>query len=143
MAIVYLGIGSNLGNRAQNIAKAVHYLEEADIKVLQRSHIMESDPVGGPVQGKFFNAAIKIETDLSPLALLKKINEIEHKLHRIRTVMDGPRTIDLDILLYDEIVLESPDLTIPHPRMWQRNFVMTPLKEIAPDIIEKFSHAHI
>lgn len=141
MAIVYLGLGSNLDDRLKNIVQALNLLETNPIKILKRSTIIETEPVGGPPQGKFLNAAIKIETPLLPLELLSLLKSIENQLGRIKTVPNGPRTIDLDILLYDSIHFESDELIIPHPRMLQRDFVMAPLKEIFPEIIEELSHA--
>jgi len=122
MSLAYIGIGSNLGNRKENIGKALSLMQECGIKILKRSSVIETDPVGGPPQGKFFNAVIKIETELEPIELLKVLQNIEKKLGRIRTVINGPRTIDLDILLYDNLALKTPELTIPHPRMFEREF---------------------
>ena len=133
MPTVYLGLGSNLGNRRKNLEKAIRLIQGPDIHIKKCSSIIETDPVGGPPQGKYLNAALKTETFLTPAKLLLTIQKIEKKLGRIRTVVNGPRTIDIDILLYDELILNTPHLTIPHPRMWQRDFVMRPLKEIAPE----------
>ena len=138
MSVVYLGLGSNIGNRKGNITNAVDLLNQNDIRVDKISSIIETDPVGPPQQ-KFLNAAIKATTALSPEELLKSIKEIEKKLGRIKTIHHGPRTIDIDILLYDDIGFHSENLTIPHPEMLTRNFVMTPLKEIYPEIIEKLA----
>ncbi len=141
MSLAYIGIGSNLGNRKENIGKALSLMQECGIKILKRSSVIETDPVGGPPQGKFFNAVIKIETELEPIELLKVLQNIEKKLGRIRTVINGPRTIDLDILLYDNLALKTPELTIPHPRMFEREFVLVPLKEIAPQMLKETIHA--
>lgn len=98
------------------------------------SSIIETDPVGGPPgQGKFLNAVVKIHTDLSPHALLACLQSIELGLGRVRKEHHGPRTIDLDILFYDDVVIQTPELTIPHPLMHEREFVMNPLNEIAPE----------
>lgn len=122
-----------MGDRNENIRKALHYIEEEQITIIKQSSIIETDPVGGPLQDKFLNLVIEIQTAFSPHDLLKILKRIEKKLGRIKTIQDGPRPIDLDILLYDEIRVSTEELTIPHPRMLSRNFVMLPLKEIAPD----------
>ncbi|HBR15455.1 MAG TPA: 2-amino-4-hydroxy-6-hydroxymethyldihydropteridine diphosphokinase [Candidatus Omnitrophica bacterium] len=135
MAIVYIGIGSNLGNRKGNIESAFALLEENGIHILKISSIIETDPVDGPTQEKFLNAVIKAGTHLSAQELLTQLKFIEKKLGRVPTVRNGPRTIDLDILLYDQVTLNTSQLTIPHPRMFLRDFVMNPLKEIAPEMV--------
>ena len=135
MSIAFIAFGSNLGNRQKNIDDALELLTREGVFVLKRSSIMETDPVGGPSgQGKFFNGVIKVETDLSPHELLQTLISIEKQLGRVRSVRNAPRIIDLDILLYDDIILDEFDLTIPHPRMRERAFVMKPLLDIEPDI---------
>ncbi len=105
--------------------------------------MIETDPVGGPKdQRKFLNGALKVSTETTPSELLSYLKEIEQKLGRERTVLNGPRTIDLDILLYNHREVQTPQLTIPHPRMLERNFVMKPLKEIAPQLVKELFHAH-
>ena len=141
MAIVYLGVGSNLGNRTENIKKSIIILRQAGIRVFTCSTLIETDPVGGPPQNLFINGVLKIETNLSPEDLLVVLHDIEKSLGRVKTVLNGPRTIDLDILLYDQLKLNTPTLTIPHPRMFERDFVMKPLQEIAPELFEELSHA--
>ncbi|MFH1359605.1 MAG: 2-amino-4-hydroxy-6-hydroxymethyldihydropteridine diphosphokinase [Candidatus Omnitrophota bacterium] len=136
MAIAYLGLGSNLGNREQNILQAIKLLEDHSIRVTKRAHIIETEPEGGPPQCLFLNTVIEVTTSLDPHELLSLIKTIEQKLGRTKTVRNGPRTIDMDVLLYDDIALNEPDLIIPHPRMHQRNFVLQPLKEIAPQHVE-------
>ena len=135
MTTVYLGLGSNLGDRRRNLEAALDALRaHPQIAVTAVSSFLETDPVGGPPgQGKFLNAAAKIETDLSPEALLEELKRVERALGRKPGPRWGPREIDLDILLYGDAVLETPDLTIPHPRMRERRFVLEPLAEIAPD----------
>ena len=142
MSTVYLGLGSNLGNRQENILRALHLLEEAGIPIQKRSTIIETDPIGGPIQGRFLNAVVKTETSYSPQTLLKKIKSIEKKLGRIKTIENGPRPIDIDILLYDDVEIKSEGLTIPHPRMFDRAFVLKPLKEIDPGILLKYENDH-
>lgn len=137
MSIVYIALGSNLGDRACYIRSAVAALQEKDVSVLKRSTVIETDPVGGPAQNKFLNAVIKIETELSPGELLSMCQVIERQLGRVREVPKGPRTIDLDILLYDQLVIDTPQLKIPHPRMFERAFVLEPLREIEPSLLEE------
>ncbi|MEW6008123.1 MAG: 2-amino-4-hydroxy-6-hydroxymethyldihydropteridine diphosphokinase [Candidatus Omnitrophota bacterium] len=127
MAQVFLGVGSNIGNRLDNIKNAINLLKQAGVKIEKISKIIKTRPVGGPPQSDFLNAAIKAKTDLSPLSLLKALKKIEKDLGRRRTVRFGPRIIDLDILIYDNLKLKTKKLTIPHPRMWQRDFVLKPL----------------
>ncbi|MHB8174010.1 MAG: 2-amino-4-hydroxy-6-hydroxymethyldihydropteridine diphosphokinase [Nitrospirota bacterium] len=130
----YIGLGSNLGDRAGNIKKAVQLLEKSPgIKVVKLSPFYETEPVGDVPQGKFINAAAEVYTALFPLGLLALCRGIEDALGRVRTVKWGPRTIDLDILLYDEEVIETGELAVPHPLMHEREFVLKPLSDIAPD----------
>jgi len=142
VAVVYLGFGSNMGNREKNIQDALKLLEENYVHVEKRSQLIETNPVGGPPQGLFLNAAAKVHADLSPLELLKLLKRIEKQLGRVKTVINAPRTIDIDILLYDNQNISTPELTIPHPRMKERDFVLKPLKEIYPDFVKDFFHAN-
>ena len=134
MNTVYLGLGSNLGDRNGNILQAIDEMKSQGIDIKKLSSILETDPVGGPPQEKFLNAVARGETDISPFDLLELVKRVEIKLGRKRTVLNGPRTIDIDILLYSNVKINSPILTIPHPRMLKRNFIMTPLKEIEPEL---------
>lgn len=134
MAVAYLALGSNLGNRSRYIRLAIQELQGHGVDVLKKASVIETDPVGGPQQGRYLNTVVKIRTSLSAEDLLVTINKIEARLGRIREVKNGPRVIDIDILLYEHIKLVSRRLIIPHPRMWERDFVMKPLKEICPDI---------
>jgi len=130
MSIVYIGIGSNLGDRLENINKAVDCLREnQEITVEKLSSIIETEPAdsAGP---RYLNAAIKITADLAPKDLLAVLQDIEKKLGRRRPFKNAPRTIDLDILLYDDKIIDEPGLQIPHPRMFEREFVIKPLSEI-------------
>ncbi|NIA01943.1 MAG: 2-amino-4-hydroxy-6-hydroxymethyldihydropteridine diphosphokinase [Nitrospirae bacterium] len=129
---VFIGIGTNVGDRRQNIENALFEIGKiASIK--KKSSIHETKPVGYKDQGDFFNMAIGIETDLKPIDLIIKLQEIEHKMGRVRDIKNGPRIIDLDILTYGNEIINEPDLIIPHPRMFERDFVMKPLKEITDD----------
>ncbi|MFA5062680.1 MAG: 2-amino-4-hydroxy-6-hydroxymethyldihydropteridine diphosphokinase [Candidatus Omnitrophota bacterium] len=132
MVICYLSLGSNLGNRKKNIGQAIRKINLLkDTKVLKQSSIVETDPVGGPRnQPKFLNASLKISTILSPLKLLKKLKIIEKEMGRVKSVRNGPRVIDLDILLYGDKVISKKNLIVPHPRMFARDFVVKPLTEI-------------
>lgn len=127
----YIGIGSNLGDRRKNIDEAVQKLRETEgIRVKKISRIHETEPVGGPKQPDFLNAVMQIETDLLPRQLLVAMQKIEAQLGRERTIRYGPRTIDLDILMYGDKKIDEPDLKIPHPRMNEREFVLEPLKDL-------------
>ena len=136
-SIVYLGLGSNLGNREANIHLAIERLKPF-IEIKKISRIIETDPVSGPKQGKYLNAVLKAETLFSPQKLLNLAKGIEKEFGRKKTIPNAPRPIDIDILLYDNQEIHSSELTIPHPRMFEREFVMTPLREIAPDVVQKF-----
>lgn len=135
MVKAYLGIGSNLGNKRQNLDEAVKLLEDNNkIKIKKTSSYYETDPVGYTKQDLFLNRVLEIETLLKPYDLLEYCMLIEEKLKRERIIRWGPRTIDIDILLYEGFVSEDKKLTVPHPRMLNRAFVMVPLYEIAPKI---------
>lgn len=133
MVTCYIGIGSNLGNRRKNIISAVKKIEALeDTKVIKVSRLIETNPVGGlPNQGKFLNGALKIKTNFAPLSLLKKLKNIEKELGRTETVRFGPRSIDLDILFYADKIIKRKQLRVPHPRIFERDFVIQPLLEIA------------
>lgn len=136
MALVYLGLGSNLGDRLKNIQNAVALLSKK-ISVERISTIIETDPVGGPPQEKYLNAVLKAQTDLPARELLEITQEIERSLGRIRTIQNAPRVIDIDILLYGDKNINEKDLIVPHPRMLKRAFVMEPLKEIDASLVKK------
>lgn len=131
MTQAYIGIGSNLGDRRGYIERAVRLLNKTDrVRVDKVSSLYETNPVGGPTQGKYLNGAIKIETDLSCRELLERLLEVEGILGRTRKEKDGPRTIDLDILTFGDMRIEEEGLVVPHPRIGEREFVKMPLKEI-------------
>jgi len=130
MPAVFIGIGSNLGDRLANINNAINYLRsDKGIIVEKISSFIETAPVGAPGP-EYLNGVIKITTDLPPKTLLIVLQNIEKKLGRYRPFKNAPRTIDLDILLYGGEVIDEPDLKIPHPRMYEREFVLKPLREI-------------
>ncbi len=139
---VYIGIGSNLNNREKLIKESIEEIKEF-AKLKKQSKIIETEPVGYTNQGKFLNMVIEIDTNLEPLELLIKLQEIEHKLGRIREIKNGPRTIDLDILFYGDKIVNQPHLQIPHPHIEQREFVLEPLAEIAGEKIHPISKKSI
>jgi len=135
--IAYIGLGSNLGDRQAVIQAAIDLLRSAEgVQAVRLSGLYKTDPVGGPPgQGRYLNAAARVETTLDPPALLDLLLTTEHTLGRRRSERWGPRTIDLDLLLFDRQTLHGPTLTIPHPRMHERRFVLEPLAEIAPEAV--------
>ncbi|MCG3176144.1 MAG: Bifunctional folate synthesis protein [Candidatus Omnitrophica bacterium] len=137
MAKVYVGIGTNEGDRAANVARALELLKETpEIRVERLSDSYETEPVGGPAQEKYLNACVQLDTELLPLDLLSKLKAVERRLGRVKTVEDGPRPMDLDILFYDDVVIvDGKHLTVPHPRLHERWFVLKPLSEIAPELV--------
>jgi 2-amino-4-hydroxy-6-hydroxymethyldihydropteridine diphosphokinase len=137
MPIAHIALGSNLGDRRANLDAAIRRLRaEPGLRVLAVSGYYVTAPVGGPAgQPAYVNAAATIETDDTPEELLALLHRIEHRFGRVRTVQDGPRTLDLDLLLYGDVVIQTPSLTVPHPRMHARDFVLVPLAEIAPEAV--------
>ncbi len=130
--IVYLGLGSNLGQRARSLEKSVERIAEL-ARVEKKSSIYETEPWGLKEQPNFLNQVVKARTRLAPLELLSALKDIEKTMGRKKSVKNGPRLIDLDILFYDDLVMKTDSLTIPHPLLTQRAFVLVPLNEIAPD----------
>ena len=132
---VFLGLGSNMGNRKEYLEKAIKALKRiSGIVVTNMSSVYETEPFGGATQDRFLNMAIKIETTLKPDKLLETTMAIEKDLGRVRTIRWGPRTIDIDILLYGNEIINTKELTIPHAGLTERDFVLVPLLEIDPDI---------
>ena len=131
MHTAYLSIGSNMGEREENPRSAIDLLNADEaIEVTKCANIYETEPVGYDDQPYFLNTCLELKTSLDPYSLLKVCQKIENDLHRVRIIRNGPRTIDLDILLYDDLISYDPILTIPHPRMYERAFVLYPLKDI-------------
>lgn len=127
----FLGLGANLGDRMATLSRAVAGLPD----VVAVSSLYETEPVGGPPgQPAYLNLVVELETDLSPRDLLGLAHELEAAAGRVRGVRFGPRTLDVDVLLVGDLVVDDPDLVVPHPRMRERRFVMVPLTEIAPDV---------
>lgn len=143
MIKVYLSLGSNLGNRLANLHEAVERMEQAEIHVNRLSSIYETEPLDLLDQPWFLNQAAEVETDLAPFDLLKVTQKIESEMGRERTVPKGPRPVDIDILLYGDEVIQTPELEIPHPRMTARRFVLEPLAELVPELCHPVTHQTI
>ncbi|MDE0803571.1 MAG: 2-amino-4-hydroxy-6-hydroxymethyldihydropteridine diphosphokinase [Acidimicrobiales bacterium] len=131
MTRAFLGLGSNVGDRESHLRNALASLPG----LVATSDLYETDPVGGPDQGRFLNLVAQIDTDLGPHDLLGVCHRIESAAGRVRDVRWGPRTLDVDILWIDGVTIDTPDLTIPHPRMWERRFVLEPLAELDPTLV--------
>jgi len=127
----FLSLGSNLGDRRRQLREAVDSLPG----VVRVSPVYETEPVGGPPQPDYLNLVVEVETDLSPRALLGLCHRLESAAGRMPGERWGPRPLDVDVLLVDDLVVDEPDLTIPHPRMQERRFVMAPLADIAPELV--------
>lgn len=132
MPTVFLSLGSNIGDREKNLRTAITALAEANVRVTRVSSFYETEPVDLREQPWFLNCAAQAETELPPLELLRALREIESHMGTRKLVPKGPRLIDLDILLYGEETIDTPELQVPHPRMLLRKFVLVPLAEIAP-----------
>lgn len=138
MSKVFLGLGTNLGDKRNNLLTAVNHIEEKIGKVTSLSSFYETEPWGFKSDNSFLNAALGVETSLEPVAILHFIKEIEVEMGRTQKSVNkvySDRPIDIDILLYDDIIIKSEELTIPHPLMTERDFVMKPLVEIAGDTV--------
>ena len=128
----FLGLGSNLGDREAQLGRAVAGLPD----VVAVSSLYETEPVGGPPgQGPFLNLVVELDTELGPRGLLEVARGLEADAQRRREVRWGPRTLDVDVLLVGDLVVDEADLVVPHPRMWERRFVVDPLAELAPDLV--------
>jgi 2-amino-4-hydroxy-6-hydroxymethyldihydropteridine diphosphokinase len=134
MTGIYLSLGSNIGERAENIARAIADLPARGVRVVKRSSLYETEPVEFLAQGWFLNCVVEVETELTPGKLMRALLGIERGMGRERLVAKGPRIIDIDILLFGALVVREEDLEIPHPRMAERRFVLVPLAEIASDV---------
>jgi 2-amino-4-hydroxy-6-hydroxymethyldihydropteridine diphosphokinase len=156
VATAFIALGSNQGDREAYLLWAVERLRQLPrTRVVQSSRWLENPPVGGPPQGMFLNGVVQIETDLAPEELLVHLQAIEDALGRPKErIRWGPRVIDLDLLAYDDLILDTPNLTLPHPRLHERSFVLIPLSELAPhwkhpklgktvmELLEALDHAH-
>jgi len=134
----YLGLGSNLGDRAAHLQLAVDELATTTgVRVVAVSKVYETSPVGGPAQNDYLNAVVAIETDLNAHQLLAVAQHLEQRAARVRTVRWGPRTLDVDVLLVGDEHVAEPDLEVPHPRLYERGFVLAPLRDVAPDRVDE------
>ena len=136
---MYLSLGTNLGDRQGNLSRALELIGREVGTVVSASDIIETEPWGFESSNRFLNMAVKVETTLQPLEVLHTTQEIERKLGRTQKSVNREyhdRMIDIDILLYDDLVMNTPELTIPHPLMYQREFVMKPLSQIAPELVK-------
>lgn len=138
MAKVYIGLGTNLGDKEQNLRTAVHKIEERIGKIVSLSAFYATAPWGFTSDNAFLNAAVCAETSLPPLEILSITQSVEQEMGRTHKSVNGEykdRVIDIDLLLYDDLILDTPTLKLPHPLMQERRFVMEPLAEIAPDLV--------
>ncbi len=138
MVMVYLGLGSNLGNRQDNLDRALSFLSQR-LRIEQVSSVYDTEPVGNPNQPRFLNLVCQANTGLDPMALLALAKGIESKLGRLPGSSNTSRPIDIDILFYEDQIIDTPELVIPHPRLTQRAFVLVPLAEITPDLVHPVS----
>jgi len=129
----FLGLGSNVGDREGFLREAVASLEDVGLKAVSPRY--ETDPVGGPEQGAFLNLVVELDTELSARELLAVCRRLEAAADRLREVRWGPRTLDVDVLWIDGVTVDEDDLVVPHPRMWERRFVLAPLHDLAPDLV--------
>jgi len=139
---VYLSLGSNLGDRRANLKKALRLLGEC-LEIARVSSVYDTEPVGVGEQPRFLNLMCCVKTDIGPMQLLSFIKGIESDMGRDLNLRDAPRVTDIDIILYGETIMRSPDLVIPHPRMRERAFVLIPFMEIAPDVVHPVSGERI
>jgi 2-amino-4-hydroxy-6-hydroxymethyldihydropteridine diphosphokinase len=135
MTRAFLGLGSNLGDREALLRSAVDRLVAVGLRAV--SPFYETDPVGGPEQGAFLNCVVELDTDLDPRQLLSVCRRLEAAAERVRNERWGPRTLDVDVLWVEGVTVEDDDLVVPHPRMWERRFVLAPLRDLAPDLVSE------
>jgi len=139
---VYLGLGSNLGDRQANLARALKFLGER-LHIELVSSLYETEPVDYAEQPPFLNAVCRAQTELGPMQLLSLVKGIEASMGRVPSFPNAPRPIDLDIIFYGDLIMQTPELTIPHPRLEERAFVLIPLLEVGPDLHHPVSGEHI
>lgn len=132
--LAYLSLGSNLGDRAANLRAGVAAVAQGDPHRV--SPLYETEPVGGPAQGPYLNVVVELETAASPRELLVRCQAAEAAAGRVRTVRFGPRTLDADVLVVDDLCVNDEDLVVPHPRMQERRFVLQPLADLAPHLVD-------
>jgi 2-amino-4-hydroxy-6-hydroxymethyldihydropteridine diphosphokinase len=143
VSITYLALGSNIGDREENLREAMRLLRASALQIKKISSIYETEPVDYLDQPWFLNAVLEAQTDLSAPELLALLRAIESQMGSKKAFAKGPRLIDLDILLYNDATIDTPDLQVPHPRMLQRNFVLVPLAEIVPALRHPSWHAPV
>lgn len=131
MTRAFLGLGSNLGDRREHLARAVGGLPD----LVAVSPVYETEPMGGPPQGDYLNCVAELDTDLGPRRLLELAGRLEAAAGRVRAERFGPRPLDVDVLLVGDQVVDEPDLVVPHPRLWERRFVLVPLADLAPELV--------
>lgn len=132
MPEAYLGLGTNVGDRLHQLRQARLLLEQTpEVQVVRASLVYETQPVGGVVQDDYLNQVVVVQTSMPPMALLRRLHDIEQRMHRQRIVRWGARTVDLDLLYYDDRTMQTPELTLPHPQIPNRRFVLVPLLEVA------------
>jgi 2-amino-4-hydroxy-6-hydroxymethyldihydropteridine diphosphokinase len=134
MKTVYLSAGSNLGNREEHLQRAIDLLDSNRLRIIRCSPVYETEPQDLPGQPWFLNLVLEARTDWFPIQLLAQTATVEQRLGRERRVAKGPRTVDIDILLYSRFIIQARELTVPHPRMHLRRFVLQPLADLAPDL---------
>lgn len=127
----FLGLGSNLGDREKHLRDAIAAMDD----VVAVSPVYETDPVGGPEQGPYLNVVVELDTVRTPRELLEVCRDLETRAERVRAERWGPRTLDVDVLIVGELTVDEPDLVVPHPRLWERAFVLIPLADVAPDLV--------
>jgi 2-amino-4-hydroxy-6-hydroxymethyldihydropteridine diphosphokinase len=137
---VYLGFGSNIGDREAQIRRAIEMLDSEELRLVRVSSFYETEPIGFTKQRWFLNCAAEFATALFPRQLLHRIQRVELQLGRKRAVVNGPRTIDIDILVFGESVVKTPELEVPHPRFRERRFVLAPLAELNPELRDPVTH---
>jgi 2-amino-4-hydroxy-6-hydroxymethyldihydropteridine diphosphokinase len=137
---IYLGLGSNLGDRALNLRRAVEKLESSDLRITRLSPLYETEPMDYRQQPWFLNQVAEGETGLFPVQLLSRVGRVERALGRVRGIPKGPRVIDIDILFFGQAVVRTPRLEIPHPAIAERRFVLVPLADLAPSLRHPVSH---
>ncbi|MBP1977744.1 2-amino-4-hydroxy-6-hydroxymethyldihydropteridine diphosphokinase [Cohnella thailandensis] len=131
MHLAYVALGANLGDRESTLRESIRRLGDTDgVEIVRVSNLYETDPVGFTDQPAFLNMAVSLRTSLPPAELLRRLLQVENELGRVRTIRWGPRTVDLDLLLYEGVVLDTQELTLPHPRMQERAFVLVPLQDV-------------
>ena len=139
----YLALGSNLGDKEANLRRALELLQQRGVEVVKTSSFICTEPYGVTDQPQFLNGVCEVRTSLEPLELLQTLLEIEQEMGRVRLRHWGERNIDLDLLLYEDVVMDTPELILPHPDMQNRDFVLLPLAEIAPELIHPVLHKNM